>query len=104
VASDDGVSAARDPVEGSLLFEGLYSHGVPCFTQFAQFGFCSSHCHGQFAHKGDVRATDLDMTLSAWQATVSRLLMWLARLDLIHCRGSRTMTKLSTKDKGVLIG
>jgi hypothetical protein len=48
---DDGVKAGvpigkGDTFEASRLswpVDGRYSHTVPCFTQFAQFGFCSSH-------------------------------------------------------------
>jgi hypothetical protein len=44
-----------EPVDPSRLFEGRYSHGVPCFTQFAQFGCCSSHCGGHFyKHMSDM--------------------------------------------------
>jgi hypothetical protein len=31
-------------VDPSRLFVTLYSHGVSCFTQFAQLGCISSHC------------------------------------------------------------
>ena len=47
-SAEDGVNAGvatgkGEACEASRLAEGRYSQGVPCFTQFAQSGFCSSH-------------------------------------------------------------
>jgi hypothetical protein len=42
----NGVVAATgkgDAVDPSLLFEARYSHVMPCLTQLAHCGFCSSH-------------------------------------------------------------
>lgn len=44
VNADVLVAGRGELVDPSRLFVSLYSHGVLCFTQFAQLGCSSSHC------------------------------------------------------------
>jgi hypothetical protein len=44
VNADVLVAGRGELVDPSRLFVSLYSHGVSCFTQFAQLGCSSSHC------------------------------------------------------------
>jgi hypothetical protein len=41
---DAGVATGTgDAIEASRLLRGLYPQVIPCLTQFAQCGLCSSH-------------------------------------------------------------